>query len=113
MPTSQGRGKVGNKYNCATAVQGGEAKPSIAGCSSATGYHPVAGMVHGLGIVDAEGAGGAKAFDYYLLFLRACGCRVDGDTQKEDARAVGIMDFDVALLRGETGFMLAHSETRG
>ena len=47
----------------------------------------VKGVVHGLGIVDDESAGGPKAFGYYLLFLRACGRRVDGDAQKEAARA--------------------------
>ncbi|MGB1592810.1 MAG: hypothetical protein ACPIOQ_08665 [Promethearchaeia archaeon] len=46
----------------------------------------VSGVVHGLGIVDDESAEGNKAFGYYLLFLRACGRRVDGDAEKEAAR---------------------------
>ena len=49
------------------------ASDHLCGCS-------VKGVVHGLGIVDA-----ASAED--LLFLRACGRRVDGDAGKEAARA--------------------------
>ena len=48
------------------------ASDHLCGCS-------VKGVVHGLGIVDA-----ASAED--LLFLRACGRRVDGDAEKEAAR---------------------------